>query len=367
MRAGLCALESGLADRVDFVGYRAKGKPDEERLDARRTIRRIGAEPSRPGSPRLLRAMSLPRWWWTAWRRESAKDIAIVTAHSLAALPAGVFVARRSGAGLLYDAHELETEREGWSPFIRRLARAFERFFIRRCDHTIVVNDSIRAWYERTYPGLSVSTVRNVPMIPKVTAPSRLREQIGISDEPLLFVYCGLFGKGRGIFETIEAFAGVPQDRHLALIGFGPLEGEVREVAARHPNIHVLPAVDQSELISLLSGADVGVFFPTGRSLSYHISLPNKVFEYCAAGLALLVSDAPELKRFASEHPLARSIPVSSENIRRAIESWPAEEIRRGRATMKFTPPSWDTEIERQREAYAIVERARMARAKRRS
>lgn len=365
MRAGASAIQAGLAERVEFVGYRAAGFPDEEKLDDRRTIRRIGARPPKPGSPRLLRALSVPRWWWAAWRRASAQDISIVTAHSIAALPAGVLVARRSGAALLYDAHELETEREGWSPFIRWIARCFERFFIRRCDHTIVVNDSILRWYEQAYPGLSVSTVRNVPVIPPVTAPSRLRETIGIGPEPLLFVYCGLLGEGRGLFETIEAFAAGPSDRHFALVGFGPMEAEIRAAAARHPNIHVVPAVDQSELISLLSGADVGVFLPTGTSVSYHNALPNKVFEYCAAGLALLLADAPEMRRFADEHPIARAIPVTVENIRREVERCSAEEIRRARAASTFAPPSWAQEMQRLLDAYAVVLRSWEARTKR--
>jgi len=364
-RAGATALEAGLADEVHYVGYRADGFADEERIDDRQLIRRIGPQPVRPGSPRLLRAMSVPRWWRAIVRTQCSRDVALVTAHSIAALPGAVMAARRSGAGLLYDAHELETEREGWSPMIRWFARCFERFFIRRCDHTVVVNDAIRAWYERAYPGLSVSTVRNVPVIPPVTGPSRLRESLGISKDPLLYVYCGIMGRGRGLFEMIDAFGGLSQEHHLAIVGFGPLEAEVKAAASKHSNIHLHPAVDQSELIALLSGADVGVHFPTGTSTSYHISLPNKVFEYSAAGLALMVSDAPELKRFASEHPLARSVPVSVENIRHAVATWSKEELRGGRASMRFQPPSWQQESKRLLDAYQVVETRRQARVRR--
>ncbi len=357
MRAGASALEAGLADRVDFVGYRVDGLPDEEVIDPRRTIRRIGARPAKPGRPRLLRALSLPKWWWAARRGESSPEISIVTAHSIAALPAGYFVARRCGAGLLYDAHELETEREGWSPLIRWLARRFERFFIRRCDHTIVVNDTIRDWYLRAYPGASVSTVRNVPVIPKAVGESHLRRNLGLGPEPLLYAYCGLLGEGRGLREMEEAFAGLGDGHHFVMVGFGPLEESLRAEVDRHPNIHLHPAVPQSELIALLRGADVGAFLPTGTSISYHHSLPNKVFEYAAAGLAILVSDAPELARFSQEYPLARSVPASVERIRRAVLEWPAREIREGRASMRFQPPSWAEEVHRLLEAYAIVER----------
>jgi len=356
-RAGASALEAGLAREIHYIGYRANGFPDEERIDERQTIKRIGAHPARPGSARLLRALSLPKWWRAAARTQSSKEVALVQAHSLAALPAGIMVARRSGAGLLYDAHELETEREGWNPAIRWIAKRVERFLIKRCDHTIVVNDSIREWYEKAYPGVSVSTVRNVPVIPAKTGPSQLRERLGLSTKPLLYVYCGLLGHGRGIFEMIEAFGGLGDGHHLAFVGFGPLEAQVRAAIELHANIHFHPAVNQSELIALLSGADVGAFLPSGQSMSYHNSLPNKIFEYCASGLGLLVSDAPELARFAGEYPVARSIQLTSENIRRTVEQWSAEEIRTGRANMRFEPPNWASEVKRLLEAYAIVER----------
>lgn len=361
-RAGASALDAGLTDEVTYYGHRAEGLPDEERIDSRQVIRRIGAKPSRPGSFRLLRALSLPRWW-TAVQTTCPKDIALVTAHSLAALPAGVLLSRRTGAPLLYDAHELETEREGWSPAIRRIAKVVERALIRWCDHTIVVNDSIRSWYEDAYPGLSVSTVRNVPVIPKAIGPSTLREAIGISKEPLLYVYCGLLDKGRGLTEMIRTFATVRPGIHLVFVGFGPLEEEVKSAVRSHPNIHFHPAVTQQQLIALLSGADVGVFLPDGGSASYQNSLPNKVFEYSAAKLGILVSDARELKRFASEYPLAKSVPVSVDQIRAAVDGWSVQEIRSTRATMEFTPPTWDKEVAKLMEAYATVARRHAERA----
>lgn len=354
-RAGGSALEAGLASEITYVGYRVEGLPDRESIGDGQTILRIGGRPARPGSSRLLRALSLPRWWIAAGRTLPSAEISLVTAHSLAALPAGLLVARRSGAPLLYDAHELETERQGWGPVVRYLAKWFERSLIRKCQHTIVVNDAIREWYESAYPGLSVSTVRNVPVIPEVIGPSRLRERLGIPTTSLVYVYCGLLGRGRGLTELIEAFRQVRHDVHLVFIGYGPLESEINDAAGQTPNIHFHPAVAQAELITLLNGADVGVFLPSGKSGSYQNSLPNKVFEYCAAGLALLVSDAPMLKHFASEYPLARSIEPGVESIQRAVESWPAEEIRESRFAMTYQPQSWREEVGKLVEAYAIA------------
>ena len=96
-------------------------------------------------------------------------------------------------------------------------------------------------------------------------------------------------------------FSKLPDEFYIAFVGFGLLETDVVAAASRYPNTHFHPAVSQAELITLLRGADVGVFLPDGASASYQNSLPNKVFEYSAAGLGLLVSDAKDLNQF--QHP----------------------------------------------------------------
>ena len=199
--------------------------------------------------------------------------------------------------------------------------------------------------------------MRDASIIPASIDEIRLRETLGISEDAVLYVYCGLFGKGRGLNEVIQAFSKLPDDFHIAFVGFGLLEPDVVAAASRYPNIHFHPAVSQAELITLLRGADVGVFLPDGASASYQNSLPNKVFEYSAAGLGLLVSDAKELKRFASEYPLAKSVPTSVDAIRQAVESWPKESIREGKATMTFSPPRWQQAVVKLLGAYEVVEK----------
>ena len=43
-----------------------------------------------------------------------------------------------------------------------------------------------------------------------------------------------------------------------------------------------------------MSGADVGLCMIEDCCLSYHLSLPNKFFEYISAGLPLIISPCPD-------------------------------------------------------------------------
>jgi glycosyltransferase involved in cell wall biosynthesis len=352
-RAGAAAIEAGLAKEVFYVGHKVAGLSEHEEMGLGQAILRLGAEPARPGSSRWVRAAGLPRWWLACRRQLKPDRVSLIVAHSLASLPIGVWLSKRWGTPLLYDAHELETERHGWSWPIRRFAKLIEARLISACNHTIVVSDSIQGWYESTYPGLSVSTVRNVPSQSGVLGASNLRETLGLPSHVILFVYCGVLGGGRGLPELIDAFDNLGPDRHLVLIGSGPLEEALRAKIGGIPNVHLHDRVPQSELISLISGADVGVMVPSTTALSYRFAMPNKVFEYAAARLAICVGTGPDLQRFAASYPAARTADLSVASLRQMALSWSREELDRLRPLIaNFRPPSWEEERLRLLAAY---------------
>ncbi len=343
-RAGTAAIEAGHADNVLYVGHKAIGHPDREEIAPNQTILRIGTEPPRPGSPRLLRALALPRWWRACQRDLASKDVSLVVAHSLASLPIAVLLSRRWRTPLLYDAHELETQREGWSRPIRLIAQVIEWFFIRFADHTIVVNDSIKDWYQKRYPFARITTLRNTPSTDRRLAPpGQMRRDLCLGEDDLIFLYLGRFGPGRGIDLMIEAFKKLPTDKHAVFLGDGPWEEWMKEEAGKHANIHVLKPVSPEIVASYSSSADVGVSIANGKSLSYHYGLGNKIFEYSLAGLALIVSDIPEQRIYVENHARGWTIPACALELEMLVKSLTRESIM-ARPERKRLPPSWETE-----------------------
>lgn len=347
-RAGALAQDRGYASDIDYIGYKSAGLPDEEIYSDGQRILRLGAEPAQPGSSRLLRALSLPRWYIACLRESRVDDATMIIAHSLAALPVCVRLARRHRLPLLYDAHELETERAGWSRPIRKIARFVETLLIRRCDHVILVNDSIYDWYNNAYPGISASVVRNVPNAPPNIGKSMLRQTLGLSSDVILYVYCGALGADRGLSELIEAFRDLGNDRHLVMIGYGHGKEALTTQAAGLGNVHFHDAVPQSELVTLMSGADVGIIVPRTDSLSYEFGLPNKLFEYAAAGLGVITGTGPELHRFSKEYPASKCADLCIDSLKAVISAWTHDELNRLAPDIAaYTPPSWPLEQER--------------------
>lgn len=219
----------------------------------------------------------------------------VINCHSLNVLGVGIlYKLFNRNVRIIYDAHELETERAGLSGFAQIVSKWIEKYLIRFVDYVIVVCDPIRDWYQDAYGLKNISVIRNLPK--KMEAVSKndiLRQNHRIPDDHLVFIYQGVLSEARGIFDLINVFKSVESNNHIVFMGYGPAEGEIISAAKNIPNIHFQPAVKPDEIICYTSGADVGIFFLAGKlSLSYQYSLPNKFFEYLYSGCPVVVSNS---------------------------------------------------------------------------
>ena len=67
-------------------------------------------------------------------------------------------------------------------------------------------------------------------------------------------------------------------------------------------NIHIHDPVAPDSLCEFTGSADLGICLIEDLCLSYRFCLPNKFFEYAMAGVPILVSDLPEMRRLVEEY-----------------------------------------------------------------
>jgi glycosyltransferase involved in cell wall biosynthesis len=298
---------------------------------------------------------------WVAWRvaRTTSKCApAIVHCHGVSMLGAAALAAWRTGAPLLYDAHELETD-AGQSRRQQWFDRWQERLLIRRADAVVVVSDSIADWYMNAYGIPRPVVVRNIPSVSAKAAldqhPRAWRDRFGIADEAVIFLYQGKLAKGRRIEQLLRVFARAGSDRHVVFMGFGELEGLVRAAAAKHVNIHFAEAVSPDQVLAYTAGADVGIHGGENICLSYYYSLPNKFFEYLAAGLGVMVPDWPEVGRIIRDTGAGWVVQGDEdEDWLRAVTALTWDDVRARKKNARRAAPnfSWDAEAERLIGAY---------------
>jgi glycogen(starch) synthase len=213
----------------------------------------------------------------------------IVHANDLDTLPAGYLLARVWGARLVYDAHELYSEFEAQPPRLtRRLMLTLEGALARRADAVVTVSEGIaRELVVRL-------RLRRTPLV-VVNAPAREERPLHLAHEgPLRCVYQGRLGPGRDLDDLLAAADadGVELSIRIPLVD----PRELREtVAARalRGRVKVLEPVPPDRVLDALAEFEVGLIFDRPQSRNSELSLPNKLFEYLMAGLAVV---APRLE-----------------------------------------------------------------------
>jgi glycosyltransferase involved in cell wall biosynthesis len=349
--------DTGAFLRIELVGLPGTGLPDLEERSGY-GLRRIPRW--EPGGPRLLRkAVATLDWSRRVFLRYARADLACVNSHSLAVLPLGLLLKFATGARLVYDTHELETEVSTSRGLGRVVYKLLEAALIRFADETVVVSDSIADWYRDTYGLRRPWVVRNVPEVPPgglpAPAPRLWRDRFGIPDDHLVFIYQGGLFRGRRIEQFLRVFAAAKPDRHVVFMGYGDLEDLVKDAAARHPNIHFAPAVKPRDVLSHTAGADVGLVGVENICFSYYFSLPNKLFEYFMAGVPALMPDYPEMARVLRSERIGWLAGESDETWLEAIGGINHDALAQCRARVRESAgrTSWSAEVGPLCDAYA--------------
>ncbi len=285
-----------------------------------------------------------------AVRYSSAVRTDMVNVHTLALLPIGVAIKIWTGATLVYDAHELETEIDGLTGFRQILARIVEGMCIPFVDLGVFVSPPIELHYKGRYPSLPTVTVMNCPRTadPQVGELRDLRSELELADGATLYLHLGGLCVGRGIETIVEAFKNADaQERVVAFLGFGELEGLIQDAAAHSPSIRLLPPVKPDDVVGIASSADVGVTLTYDTCLNHRFCLPNKLFEYWMAGLPVIVSNLPEMSRVVSETGAGVVASVNSAegliSAMEQVESGPLGHLRK-QARLASSTYQWDNE-----------------------
>jgi glycosyltransferase involved in cell wall biosynthesis len=248
-----------------------------------------------------------------AWRSRHAD---IIHCNDLNTLPAGVLakILLNHRIGLLYDAHEFESNRKAnQAKYIIKLWQFFERFYLRFTDAVITVSNAIAEEYAKLYAIDKPTLVLNCPPYQKVKKHDLFREKLGIRPEQKIFLYQGGFAPNRGIENILKAFKSLDNDKNvLVLMGYGSLESLVLEHAAISANIFYHPAVYPDVLLSYTASADVGLLFYENNCLNHYYCSPNKMFEYIMAGLPVIGSNLYEMKKIVEEYGIGVIVPENT-------------------------------------------------------
>jgi len=264
-------------------------------------------------------AFASPRWISLLASTISAVRPHVILARDLPLCPAAIWVGRWFGVPVVFDMAEnypammrdiWDVGRQGPFDWLLRnptAVAAVERYCIGSVDHIIVViEESATRLIQLGANEEDISIVRNTPLLSRV--PPLVDRAGRAADAPLELVYLGLIELPRGIAELLEAVAllrneGGPRPVRCTLIGSGRdellLRARAHELGLGEA-ARFLGFIPYQDALPILARADVGVV-PHRASEAWNTTIPNKLFDYMAAGLPVITSDAVPAARIVRE------------------------------------------------------------------
>ncbi|GIV59411.1 glycosyltransferase family 4 protein [Rhodocaloribacter litoris] len=251
-----------------------------------------------------------PRFFRHVHRRLRAAALArpakIYHASDLYVLPALAVAARRHGGRLVYDARECypHVAATAGRPWVRAFWHLVEGHYVRRADAVFTVSPGIAAHMARTYGIPAPDVLYNAPVTRPVCPAGQLRRLAGLPPSMPLLLHQGQLRPDRGCDRLLDALPDVPGIA-LVFLGDGPHRPALQAHTERlglSDRVRFLDPVPPDALLPLTADADVGVTLLEDTCLNHRLALPNKLFEYLMAGLPVLASDLPEIRRVVVPH-----------------------------------------------------------------
>jgi len=270
-------------------------------------------------------------------RASGPADVVVVSSPTFFSILSGWLLARLKRARLVVEIRDLwpaifvELGVLTNRPVIRLLER-LELAAYAAADQVVVVSEGFRDdLLRRGVPAAKVHTIRNgvdpSRFTPATAASPQLRARLGAGPDDCLVLYAGTHGISQALPAIADAAAAL--DR-AALDGVGRVrfafvgEGADKQRLARRVaelglgNVVLLPGVPNPEMPALLAAADI-CLVPLRQVPLFATFIPSKLFEYLAAGKAVVGSVTGEAARILAEAGAAVVPPEDSGSLAAAI------------------------------------------------
>lgn len=276
-----------------------------------------GAELAAPGNRFALRALR-------------GKTYDAIVANDARALPLAFAIANRAATPVWADLHEWAPEERthitSWRILVKPLMEYICRVYLPQVSAATTVATEIANLYEKNFgvlPRLLVNAAPFADLKPTPTAP----------DGVIRLVHSGGAIYGRNIEAMIEATIQAGEkftlDFYLVPGGDnGSYMAKLREVAGDNPRIRFHEPVKPFELPLTLNAYDVGVFWIPPTHTNAKFTLPNKIFDFIQARLAVAIGPTIEMERLVNQYHLGIvSKDFSVESIVETLKSLSSQSI----------------------------------------
>ena len=271
-----------------------------------RLIHKIAKTVNQKTGAKYLIELAIARASYFLLREAKKYRADLYIGHNLGALPATVKAAKANKKPCGFDAedfHRFEVS-DNINDTDVILKTKLEDRYLPHVDYLTVSSPLIAEKYKHLYPDKKPVVILNVfPRDLNIQSPELN------SEAPIrLFWFSQTIGPGRGIEDVIAALLLLKEyPFEIHLLGHLSVEMQnafINKIAGiESVNLYLHPPIPPDDITAFASQFDIGLASENSVPLNRDICLPNKIFTYIQAGLAVMASDTSAQSKLLNEYP----------------------------------------------------------------
>jgi hypothetical protein len=261
----------------------------------------------------------------------SNRSFDLILGNDIESLPLAFKIKKKEK--VLFDAHEFAPrhfeDKLVWRIFFQRFNKYLCKKYLPMVDEMITVGTGLAHEYAAHYPVKPI-VVTNANYYAHLTPKP-------VDDKNIKLIHHGAANPSRQLEIMIDMMNYLDVRFTLDLMLLTPsiankktrsyldsLKHQIKD----NPRIKILPPVKSAEVVNFIHHYDVGIFLLPPINFNYANTLPNKLFDYIQARLAIAIGPTPEMASLVNQYDLGVvSEDFTSVSLARKINALSSERI----------------------------------------
>jgi hypothetical protein len=255
----------------------------------------------------------------------------LIIANDIESLPLAFKIKKTEK--ILFDAHEFAPrhfeDKLVWRIFFQRFNKYLCKHYLPQVDQMITVGSGLAHEYAAHYPVKPI-VVTNANYYATLTPTP-------VNEKKIRLIHHGAANPSRQLEIMIEMMNYLDERFTLDLMLLTPSIANkktrsyldsLKNLIKGNPRITIVPPVKSSEVVSFIHPYDMGIFLLPPINFNYANTLPNKLFDFIQARLAIGIGPTPEMASLVNTHQLGVvADDFTAQSLAQKINSLTAAEI----------------------------------------